>query len=170
MWLPPVSDHATAQFCWSMEHCIAKYIPQNKLIYSDHFTPGKIKEINYSNWWGSCHWLDFCNWIFISFLIDSHIFTAYLMFRIISFTVTYGVTHVTQVHYRLHIQHTKNAIMFRNRPNLEAVHLVYVKKWMTCVLLTKHTLCKENLSKKITAASEVSLKIQVAASPEILLN
>jgi hypothetical protein len=28
-----------------MEHWIAKYIPQNKTIYSDHFTPGKIKEI-----------------------------------------------------------------------------------------------------------------------------
>jgi hypothetical protein len=66
-------------FCSSMEQWIAKYIPQNKMIYSDHFTPGKINEINYSNWWGSCHWPYFRHWIFICLLIDSHASTAYLI-------------------------------------------------------------------------------------------
>jgi hypothetical protein len=39
----------------------------------------------------------------------------------------------------------------------------------TCATYEAHTVQREAL-KKITAASEVSLKIQVAASPEILLN
>ena len=47
------------------EHWIAKYIPQNKMTYSDHFTPGKIKEINYSNWWRSCHSFYFCHRLFM---------------------------------------------------------------------------------------------------------
>jgi hypothetical protein len=37
--------------------------------------------------------------------------------------------------------------MFQNRPNHETVHLVYVKKWMTHVLLAVNTLHKEKLSK-----------------------
>jgi len=60
--------------------------------------------------------------------------------------------------------------MFCNRPNLEdGTFSLYEEMHDTCATYEAHTVQREVL-KKITAASEVSLKIQVAASPEILLN